>query len=94
MSYRYEFDDAWDGNLRLRRASAALCPQTSRAGLLLSVWDHVVSNWEFYRERISGESGSTWVSSCSVDSISETPEVPEVILRCPAHPASLRPESE
>ena len=23
MSYRYEFDDAWDGNLRLRRASYA-----------------------------------------------------------------------
>ena len=21
MSYRYEFDDTWDGNLRLRRAS-------------------------------------------------------------------------
>ena len=61
---------------------------------LLSVWDHVVSNWEFYRGRISGESGSTWVRSCSVDSISETPEVPEVILHCPAHPASLRSESE
>lgn len=62
--------------------------------LLLDVWDHVVNNWEFYRDRISDESGRTWVRSCSVDSISETLEVPEVILHCPDGPASLGSESE
>ena len=60
---------------------------------LLDTRDHIVRNWEFYRSKISGGSYE-WVELCSLVSISETTEVPEVMLRCPDLPASWRSESE
>lgn len=62
--------------------------------LLLRAWDHIVENWDFYRQRISTVSNITWISSCDLVSIVRIWEDHEVILHCLDLPTALRSESD
>ena len=54
--------------------------------VLINAWDHVVGNWEFYREAISIRSGKEWFNSCSVDSINHDQSGSVVTLECDISP--------